>query len=652
MTSVATLKGLDAGISAYSSPSKNSSALPPSLRYRLWECIVERLERGESLIFAEQYMTAMEEDYQTITQAPLTPSIKAGIERMISAVNEKYPELFVARGVQNGFHQAFAASVRKLHWNTIQIQARGVRALKRFSRADTIGDLLDEVNVRRSQIDVIRCVQHVVETLEGKPQTASDSQPGSPAAAQAPLELQPSQSESSADSSLGMEDLLMSRRSAASKKPPSSRDAGALSRKPVDGPNSNLGEERQIRQQEHRQQELEQREWEKVLFYMPSYVEQEVVTEEEAEQFQTLREIDQREQQREIEHPEAEVLRDEVLPVEDRAELEKKVRKAVGESVKYLQVFESLKKISPDYDKVLRFLIKYKEAVVSDNPLEDRTPAMAALIKNRGLLNHLTDIVARKNSEIRLLAVRLPPYLPLMGRELEKIANLTVERSFIKDLRTSNLDEFSERLNSLDRNERVKPAADLRSFLNLVDHVVQPTRFREKIVMLKVGQVLKENESNLEDIILSAAEPGAAARQAERFINQRLERIFPDLSDDEKLEVQQRCAAYIRALELRLSASGNPGAEQDTQRDAGGPEDPSQLTDEEKKMGLQMGRVEMRVAGKTRLVPQKLMPDPDDPEKSVIAARDPDSGQLVPQLRRGVKRYVEKNREGHWKINS
>jgi len=233
-----------------------------------------------------------------------------------------------------------------------------------------------------------------------------------------------------------------------------------------------------------------------------------------------------------------------------------------------------------------------------------------------------------------------------MGRELEKIANLTVERSFVKDLRTQSIEAFAERLSSIDRNERVRPAADLRSFLNLIDHVVQPTRFRRKIVLLRVGQMLEENANSLEDIILSATEAGAAARQAERFIDQRLERLFPDLSDDEKREVRQRCASFIKALELRLSAAAKADVAEESR------EDPSQLTDEEKKMGLQMGRVEMRVAGKTRLVPQKLMPDPDDEEQFVIAARDPDSGGYVPQLRRGVKRYVERTREGHWKISS
>ena len=65
---------------------------------------------------------------------------------------------------------------------------------------------------------------------------------------------------------------------------------------------------------------------------------------------------------------------------------------------------------------------------------------------------------------------------------------------------------------------------------------------------------------------------------------------------------------------------------------------------------MQIGRVVVRAGGGTRLIPYKIMPDSDDPVKFILTKRDPDSGELVPVLRRGVKRYVEKNREGVWEI--
>jgi hypothetical protein len=56
------------------------------------------------------------------------------------------------------------------------------------------------------------------------------------------------------------------------------------------------------------------------------------------------------------------------------------------------------------------------------------------------------------------------------------------------------------------------------------------------------------------------------------------------------------------------------------------------------------------VAGRTRMVPQKIIADPDDADKFVIAMRDPDTDELVPQLRRGAKRHIERGREGYWKV--
>ena len=67
------------------------------------------------------------------------------------------------------------------------------------------------------------------------------------------------------------------------------------------------------------------------------------------------------------------------------------------------------------------------------------------------------------------------------------------------------------------------------------------------------------------------------------------------------------------------------------------------------KSGVQIGRVEMRVAGSSRRIPTKIMPDPEDPEKMCIPSRDPDSGEVVPAKRRGAIRYIEKSRDGSWR---
>jgi len=42
-------------------------------------------------------------------------------------------------------------------------------------------------------------------------------------------------------------------------------------------------------------------------------------------------------------------------------------------------------------------------------------------------------------------------------------------------------------------------------------------------------------------------------------------------------------------------------------------------------------------------------PDPDEPEQYVIAVRDEETGELKPQIRRGAKRVVARDRDGQWK---
>ena len=58
----------------------------------------------------------------------------------------------------------------------------------------------------------------------------------------------------------------------------------------------------------------------------------------------------------------------------------------------------------------------------------------------------------------------------------------------------------------------------------------------------------------------------------------------------------------------------------------------------------------MRIAGRNKRIPQKIMPDPDDPGKFCIAQRDPETRDLVPQMKRGGRRYVVKGRGGGWTL--
>jgi hypothetical protein len=78
--------------------------------------------------------------------------------------------------------------------------------------------------------------------------------------------------------------------------------------------------------------------------------------------------------------------------------------------------------------------------------------------------------------------------------------------------------------------------------------------------------------------------------------------------------------------------------------------DDEQLSEDEIEKGVQMRRVWMRIGGGMKLVPYRVMPDPEEPDKWVLVKRDRETDELMPVMRRGKKRFVEKNREGIWEI--
>jgi hypothetical protein len=109
---------------------------------------------------------------------------------------------------------------------------------------------------------------------------------------------------------------------------------------------------------------------------------------------------------------------------------------------------------------------------------------------------------------------------------------------------------------------------------------------------------------------------------------------------EQRIHDERKAAVESRRPKSEAAASAKPEGE-------GGGDD-IELSEDEINKGVQIGRVEMRVAGSIRRIPTKIMPDPDDPEQTVIVMRDPETQELVPARRRGAKRYVERTREGYW----
>jgi hypothetical protein len=73
------------------------------------------------------------------------------------------------------------------------------------------------------------------------------------------------------------------------------------------------------------------------------------------------------------------------------------------------------------------------------------------------------------------------------------------------------------------------------------------------------------------------------------------------------------------------------------------------LTNEERRQGASVGRVETRVAGAMQRVLRKLMPSPDGSGQHLLAQRHPETGELEPALYRGVQRTISRGIDGIWR---
>lgn len=613
--------------------STNKTLLSKELRTEMWLALASRLRDGEPMYSNSQFEEVLLEIYQQVTGQEAPESVCDEIRAMVSSVNRDHPETYLVHGVKNGITKAFEQGVRRQGWDLNKIQSFGARALKKFSQQDTVRDLLEDANLSAHQISVAECLQQVIEQVAPRQDRRPEDK-----VAQAPTfrpDLAPPVIEAEPPSAAVQPQI----------------DAGtqaAIAAGDVDADTARARTE----EGEKRQSEIEATEMAKVPERLHRYVTQGIVTEEEADQLRQLSEVDARVKKGEINEDEAHEIRNSILGKGVRDKLERKVREAVADSSRYLQVFESMKKIDPKYHDAIAFLIQHKNLVAADEgSAVDLGPAIRGLMEDVELLDDTIDIMERKDQELRMISVRLHPYSAIMSRGIERIGNMTVEEGFVDDLAQLSLDEMSDRLSSEDQLVRVKPAADMRCLISLVDHVSKRTRFRKELRLLRIAKQLEDFYKNTTDI-------KEARHQAEGFLNRRLRRLFPDMNADEAADIKQRSTEMMDQIEQRIlderkavveAKRAKTEAATSARADTGGDGDEDmELSEEEVNKGVQIGRVEMRVAGSTRRIPTKIMPDPDDPERMLIAVRDRDTGVVEPATRRGQKRYVERTREGYW----
>ena len=617
----------------------HSFTLPRELCVELWGRIIARLEQGESFTSNRNFQAALEEEYLEATGTGPSAETRGYIQQMVATVNSLYPNTYLSQGMQNGVTRAFEEGARKLRWDTTKIQAKGAAAIRRFSRQDTVRDALSEANVRLDRNALLNVVTRAIETIEkeerGREALAAPTagQGASPLAQLTP----PAAPSATAPPAMSA--------SAAAATPAAPLDDPEIQEAIQDGDLSQEEVDQRVQEQEQRRGELEQQEREKLPQNLPRYVERGLITQEEADKAEVLHEIDEQVRKGELSEKEASRIRNSYMDGNARQELDEKIRAAMSGPVRYLQVFDSMKRVSSRYDGAMTLLIQHKKLVVArENDKIDLAPLLEALKEDGDIFDDIAAIMDRRDQEIRLMAIRLPPYSHIMKRGLERLGNLTIEPGFVDELRSLTLDEMSERMNSADSQVRARPAADIRCFINLIDHVTKRTRVRKEIRMLKILRTLEE-------FFESTADTGEARNQAETFLRMRASRLFPDLSSDELQEIRERGPKIIDALEekAREGAPKRHRADEPDKKQVFRA-DEMEMTPEEAEKGVQVGRVQMRIAGNSRMVPQKIMPDPEDEDRFVLAQRDPETGEPIPRMVRGRKSYVERDREGIWQV--
>jgi hypothetical protein len=628
-----------------------ATALDARLRTELWRRIEQRLATGETLATPEQFLEAIEGAYRDFTGQAPPIRVRKQLARLVGRVIADRPDTFLARGVQNAVRKAFASGVVSLAWDQIRVERHGTASIRRFLRRERVRGFLHDIRLDARLIDVSECVRQgagsaviapVAPVAPSAPAFLDAAPAAPPAAVPAVMPGGPSPTDVADLWDLDVDDSLR----------------GAVRGGLIDAAQvqARQGEQERLNVQ------LKGREMQRLPETIGVYVEDGLVSADEAEQFRALAEVDAALAAAQLDEAQARQRRDEILPEAERDELTEVLSQAVEGAVGYLQVFDALQRIRGEYDGLLRTLIQHRDLVVGDDE-SDRTMLMTALMRSPGFLDAAVAAMNRKDPELRLLSVRLPPYNQVAPRKLEPISKLTIRPEFVDDLRRLSVSEFSERLHSSDRSERSRAAADIRCLIHLVDQLLEPTPFRRKVRLLIASRVLQERVADVEGIFRAAATPTEAQEKAVRLLKQRLARTFTDLSPEESLALSKRIQGFLMGVQQKvgrddeadadavldeLRAAGDDSEAETAPGQEGEVADDEELSDIETRRGARIERVSVRVAGRPKRIPCVVMPDPEDSKRMVLARRDPGSGELVPQMRRGRLRYAEQRPDGSW----
>ncbi len=592
------------------------------LRGELVAMLGDRLAAGEPLIAAVQFQKAMEEGYQAIRGSFPSESIKQRLAEVFAEVVKENPEVLIIPGIENWITRSVLGTVRKNGWGIAETQTEGQNLLRQFLRQEQMQGVLLQYDLQPADLNIRNCMRSIVNAVAGKEDPVKKRAAERLAEVKARLQAQGSQQ-------------------------PADAKLGQLLAGPAGEPDEAEVESR-TQEQKKAQVGLRQQQMQHLVENLNAYIAEGRISAEEADGLRKLHQVDRAVRSGKVTREQGSKVRNTILSGEARTQIEKKMREEVDYVVVYAQVFEALQRIDPKNDTALRFMIRHKLAVNAEAKEEVVwKPIITGLIEELETLHQLIGIMDRQDAEVRMMAAHLPPYNQVVRRGQARMEKLLVEEEFIDLLREGTIEEVIEKLGGGDRKERARLAVSMLSINALIGSLIKRTPFRKQVRVLKINLIIEEFFRSTENV-------EEAREKAQDFLRTRLQKLYPDITDDEAAEIQEHSDEIIAACEQKVLAERAKQAKEAREVE-GGEEVESeggdeQLSEDEIEKGVQMGRVGMRIGGGMKLVPYKVMPDPEEPDKWVLVKRDRETDELMPVMRRGKKRFVEKNREGIWEI--
>jgi hypothetical protein len=513
--------------------------LPPRLRALLWRKVGNCLARGDVLITTEHFQKVMEREFRRQLRLPPPSGVRELLREMIVAVNEEHPDKFLSLGIRNALTRHYRDLAARESGEQAALLEESRRRIRELIAAGKTAFFLDAIGVQVAEDRVPPTLERAILRI-----VSGEKLRAAPAGKR----------------------RTVRRRSAAGPRVPvraaatgRQTDGSEGSRVPVrtgglaeseDGPAElTLPDEQEQVERAQRIKEFEQslakEEMQRARQHLDSFVQQKLLDEKEAADLREIYGIEDRLARENLERAEADRLRAQVSAAV-RERIEQRLRSAVDFAVRYLNAFESLKRLPSQRDDALRFLIRHRRLVLAraeEEELEqvvERNQVVDELEKDEDLLDSVCRLLERRENEARMVAANLPPYRYVMSQK--RVDFPTIEEEFVDELRNLSREELSERLNAEDPEVRAVPAVTIRHMVELIYRAIEPGPFHRAVRRLKV-------KHDVARLYRSTDDPKAGRHKVQYYLSQRVGRLYPDLSEAERQEIERDSQQVMEAAD-------------------------------------------------------------------------------------------------------